>query len=316
MRFPKPDEDILKGVIDMHVHAAPCLLDRPFDEIEMAREARDAGYRALVLKSIYTMNADRVQLVRQIVPDVELFGSVVFNQTSGGLSLSVMRAAIGFGAKVAWLPTVHAVNHVNFFGMATYPWHAKQGTQHKSLSEDKVDPICLLDDNGKLRSEAAEILELAKHADMVVGTGHIGADEIFAVLKHAKAIDFEKVVCTHVGWHATAWSREDMLSMADMGATLEFTINPTMPARQRADPKKFAEDILAVGAERCIIATDLGQYDNAHPVEGLRMFIRMLSNYGLSSQQIDLLARTNPARLLDLSDKGPDDTSRSSGRQQ
>jgi len=73
-----------------------------------------------------------------------------------------------------------------------------------------------------------------------------------------------------------------------------------MPARQRADPKKFADDILAIGVERCIAASDLGQRDNAHPVEGYRMFLRMLRNYGLSDADLNLVSRVNPARLLGL----------------
>jgi len=93
--------------------------------------------------------------------------------------------------------------------------------------------------------------------------------------------------------------------MADLGATIEFTVNPTMPARQRADPKKFADDILAIGAERCIASSDLGQRDNAHPVEGYRMFLRMLRNYGLSDADLNLVSRVNPARLLGLEATAP-----------
>jgi hypothetical protein len=113
------------------------------------------------------------------------------------------------------------------------------------------------------------------------------------------------MVCTHVGWHATAWSREEMLQMADLGATIEFTINPCMPARQQADPRKFAADILAIGPERCIVSTDLGQRDNAHPIEGFRMFLRILKNCGITDAQLDLMSRKNPAWLLGLPDAEP-----------
>jgi hypothetical protein len=300
LSIPEPDRSLIHGVIDMHLHAAPCLFDRPFDEIDIAIEARDAGYRGLVLKSIFAMNADRVELVRKVVPGIELFGSIVFNHTVGGLNPSAMRAAIGFGAKVAWLPTVHAARHVEFFGMPTYPWLAQRRPELSNTLREEIVPIRLLDSDGKLKPEVTEILELAAQADMVVGTGHVGADEIFATLERAREIGFRKMVCTHVGWHATAWSRDEMLRMADLGATIEFTVNPTMPARQRADPKKFADDILAIGVERCIAASDLGQRDNAHPVEGYRMFLRMLRNYGLSDADLNLVSRVNPARLLGL----------------
>lgn len=300
--IPQPEERLLRGVIDMHLHAGPCLIDRPFDEIEIATQARDAGYRGLVLKSIFVPNADRVQLVRKVVPGIELFGSIVLNRTVGGLNPSAMRSAIGFGAKVAWLPTVHAARHVKFFGMPTYPWIVERNPKNSNLLREEIEPISLIDGSGRLVPEMTEILELAAQADMVVGTGHVSAEEIFPTLERAREIGFRKIVCTHVGWHATAWSRDDMLRMADMGATLEFTVNPTMPARQRANPKDFAADILAVGPERCIVATDLGQRDNAHPIEGFRMFLRMLGNFGLSDEALDLVSRRNPARLLGLPD--------------
>jgi hypothetical protein len=213
------------------------LFDRPFDEIEIATEARDAGYRGLVLKSIFSMNADRVELVRKVVPGIELFGSIVFNHTVGGLNPSAMRAAIGFGAKVAWLPTVHAQRHVEFFGMPTYPWLGERNPSLSHLLKEERKPLRLLDDEGKLVKEATEIIELAADAGVVIGTGHVSAEEIFPTLIRAKEIGFKKMICTHVGWHATAWSRDEMMRMADLGATLEFTVNPCMPARQQASTR-------------------------------------------------------------------------------
>jgi len=297
LQIPEPDKALLRGVIDMHLHAAPCLYDRPFDEIECARQALAAGYRALVLKSIYAGNADRVELVRKIVPGIELFGGMVLNHMVGGLNPAAVRSAIGFGAKVLWLPTVHAANHIRYFGVPTYPWLAPR---LRGLLQDDVRPIRVIDDGGNLLPETREILDLASDAGLVVATGHVAADEIFAVLRYAQAISYRKIVCTHVGWHATDWPLDDLKRMAGMGAYLEFTINPCMPARQQADPREFARSILAVGPEHCITSTDLGQRDNAHPVEGYRMFLRILLNNGLSLDDIDRVARINPAYLLDL----------------
>ena len=300
LAIPPADRELLQGVIDMHLHALPCLLDRPFDEIDIAIQARDAGFRALVLKSIFTSNADRVELIRKCVPGIDLFGGVVFNHTVGGLNPIAMRAAMGFGAKVVWMPTVHAANHINYFGAATYPWVKHQ--RLKTFAQAKVEPIRLIDEHGKLHREVVEIIELAAEAGIVIATGHIAVDEIFALLARCREIGFDRVVCTHVGWHATDWSLDDMKRMAELGAILEFTINPCMPARQRSNPADFAKRILEVGAEHCITSTDLGQLDNAHPVEGYRMFLRILMDNGLSDHDIDLVARRNPARLLDLSE--------------
>jgi hypothetical protein len=303
MKIPEPDKKLLRGVIDMHLHSAPCLYDRPFDDIECALQARDAGYRALVLKSIWSPNGDRVELVRKVVPGIHLFGGMVLNHSVGGFNPHAMRAAVGLGAKVVWMPTVHAKNHIDYFGVPTYPWLA---LRVPGLSLGSPPPLRVVDGRGNLLPEVTEILEIAASTNVVIATGHIDAEEIFVLLKQAREIGLDKVVCTHVGWHCTDWSLDDMKRMADMGAFLEFTINPCMPARQRRDPQVFASNILAVGPERCITSTDLGQRDNAHPVEGYRMFIRILMNNGLSDCDIDLIARRNPAWLLDLPEEEDD----------
>jgi hypothetical protein len=291
------DRAMMQGVIDMHLHTMPCLFDRPLDDFEAAEQARDAGYRALVLKSIYVPNADRVELVQKRVPGIKLFGSIVLNHGVGGLNPEAVRCAIGFGAKVLWLPTVHAAHHLSHFGMPTYPWLAQRTG---SLPQGTVSGLSVLGADGEVNEATAEILALCKAADLVVGTGHIALPEVYAVAREAKRIGYEKLVQTHVGWHATDWKLDDLKALAELGMWFEFCVNPCMPNRQQQSPKKLSDTIRALGHTRCTVATDLGQHDNAHPIEGFRMWLRILKTLGHSDSEIDLLARKNPARLLSL----------------
>lgn len=291
------DRAMMQGVIDMHLHTMPCLFDRPLDDIEAAQQARAVGYRGLVLKSIYSPNADRVELVRKIVPGIDLFGSIVLNHGVGGLNPEAVRCAIGFGAKVLWLPTVHATHHLEHFGMPTYPWLAQRTG---SLPQGTVTGLTVLGADGEVNAATAEILALCQAADLVVGTGHISLPEVYAVAREAKRIGYEKLVQTHVGWHATDWPLDDLKALAALGMWFEFCINPCMPNRQQQSPKKLSDTIRALGHARCTVATDLGQHDNAHPIEGFRMWLRILKTLGHSDAEIDLLARKNPARLLSL----------------
>jgi hypothetical protein len=291
------DRGMMQGVIDMHLHTMPCLFDRPLDDFEAAEQALAAGYRALVLKSIYVPNADRVELVQKRVPGIKLFGSIVLNHSVGGLNPEAVRAAIGFGAKVLWLPTVHAQHHFDHFGMPTYPWLAQRAG---SLPQRAVPGLSVLDGQGGLSEATAEILDLCKAAGIVVGTGHLSLPEVFAVARYAREIGFGKLVQTHVGWHATDWPLEELKKLADLGMWFEFCVNPCMPNRQQKSPKDLSDKIRALGHARCTVATDLGQHDNAHPIEGFRMWLRILKTLGHSEAEIDLLARKNPARLLDL----------------
>ena len=58
--------------------------------------------------------------------------------------------------------------------------------------------------------------------------------------------------------------------------------------------------IKAVGARNCVLSTDLGQAENPiHPM-GFKVFIQELMAAAITTDEIDLMARKNPARLLDL----------------
>ena len=49
-----------------------------------------------------------------------------------------------------------------------------------------------------------------------------------------------------------------------------------------------------------MIATELGQYMNPTPADGMKEFILGLQSKGITNEQINWMARKNPARLLGL----------------
>ena len=48
------------------------------------------------------------------------------------------------------------------------------------------------------------------------------------------------------------------------------------------------------------MSTDLGSNFFPLPIEGLRLFITVLMALGITEQEIDLMIRQNPAKILDL----------------
>ena len=64
--------------------------------------------------------------------------------------------------------------------------------------------------------------------------------------------------------------------------------------------KTVAAHINELGAENCVIASDYGVYTMAPPVEGLREFIALLLDLGLSDEQIKTVVQKNPEKLLGL----------------
>ncbi|MBW8870324.1 MAG: hypothetical protein JF563_06055 [Acidobacteriales bacterium] len=59
----------------------------------------------------------------------------------------------------------------------------------------------------------------------------------------------------------------------------------------------------AVGPEHCIMSTDLGgarPYPRPMPTAGMLEFMQRMHKLGLSVADINLMAKTNPARVLGL----------------
>jgi len=51
--------ELVKGACDLHIHAGPDIVPQLQDVVEVTRDARAAGMRALGIKGINTNTADR-----------------------------------------------------------------------------------------------------------------------------------------------------------------------------------------------------------------------------------------------------------------
>jgi hypothetical protein len=91
-----------------------------------------------------------------------------------------------------------------------------------------------------------------------------------------------------------------MKEAASLGALIEFVgSTPISPdAGQRYD--RFAAAIRQIGPQFCILSSDLGQATNPRPAEGFGAFLMAMQARGFTAQDIDLMSRRNPARLLGL----------------
>jgi len=296
IKIPSKDSEVMHGIIDLHVHASPDLYERLFDEIELAKQFREVGYRAVLFKSHFTMNADRAYFVRKIA-GFKAFGGIVLNRAVGGLNPKAVEAAIGFGAKEVWMPSIDSANHIRVMGASSYPGLKYLGRSKRET--EKYEGIRILTPEGDVVPEVYEILDLIADADIILGTGHLSLREVYALINAARRTGVRKILITHPEWKATFWSVEDQMKMAELGAILEHCILPCMSFETRLDPKIVADAIKKVGADKCVMATDLGQVFNPHPIEGMRQFIRMMMKYGINEQEIERMTKDNPARLLE-----------------
>jgi hypothetical protein len=163
--------------------------------------------------------------------------------------------------------------------------------------------ISILNSKQKLVSEMGKILSLIKEYDMVLANGHLSPQETFALVEEALAIGISKIVITHALWTnhlGPSFTLDELKRLGQMGAFIEHGYVGFLPTDYRDDPKPMMEAIRYIGAEHCIMSTDLGQPWNPPPAEGMRMFVALLLRRGISEHEIELMNKVNPAKLLGL----------------
>jgi len=293
--FLRRARDETEGMIDFHVHTAPDNFDRTVDAVEAARAARALGMRAIVLKGGAFETVTRAAQARAAVGGVEVFGGVVLNWPMGGINPAAVEAMVAFrgaGAerlgRVVWLPSINARNHHQRFG----------------IPQPGVDVF----DGTRLVPAMREILAMCAAHGLVLQTSHLSAPEALALIREARAAGVERIVCTHADYDPINMTIEDQREAARLGAYIEHAyigvfLGPQSPVeRFRAwrgvSVEQMAAAIKSVGAERCILASDLGAAPCLRPAEGFLAFVRALRAHGITDRELDLMGRRNPAQLL------------------
>lgn len=274
---------LIQGSIDMHLHAGPdARLDRRVDALQAAMQARELGMRAIVLKSHEYPTAPVAWIVSKIVDHIDVFGSMTLDLEAGGLNPVAVEASASLGAKVIWMPTLTAASE-----------HRKRGLD---------GGVTIFDDKEQLLPVVGGILDIIKHYDIVLATGHVSVQEIFALVNEAKRRGLDKIVITHpMSTHfGTTLDLKQQQELANKGCYIEHCFVLTLPTTERLDPREIVNAVKAVGADHCILSTDLGQGFNLPPAEGMRMAIATLLRAGLSKEEVEAMAKTNPAKLLGL----------------
>ena len=111
------------------------------------------------------------------------------------------------------------------------------------------------------------------------------------------------MVVTHAMNAPVLMTVAQMKEAASLGAMIEFVGGSLTTADADARVTRFADAIRQIGPQFCVLSSDLGQQGNALPPDGFGAFLAALRAKGLSDEDIAVMARRNPARLLGLSDK-------------
>jgi len=273
----------LTGAIDIHAHTDPDSRQRSIDAIDLARMAKAKGMRGLVLKNHYESTAAQAYLVRKEVPGLEVFGGIDLNLTVGGINPAAVEHMVqmkgGLG-RVVWMPTFDAENQVRF---------SKENRPFVSVVK-----------NGRLVPEAQQVIALAAKYNLLLETGHSSAEEGLMIVREAHRQGVQHIVVTHAMKGPVHMTIPQMQEASREGAFIELDYGGLVGTNPEFRIDDYVKAIRQVGPKSCILSSDLGQPGNPLHPDGLAAFYEALRKQGFSQADVDLMAKTNPARALGL----------------
>lgn len=256
--------DILCGAVDMHVHAAPDVQPRKYDEWQLQDLYHQAGMAGYVSKCHAGDTAARAALLMKRRPPVTIYGSIVLNRPVGGLNAAAVEASAHLGGRVVWFPT--------------------------------VDRIPIWDEAKKLLPAVFEILDCIKAYDLILATGHLPPEQALALLQAAKERGLKRLIATHVSLPLTAADLIMQRQYLACGAVLEHCWYT--PFHHLSSIEAIAASIRQAGPTHGLLSSDMGQPDGLTPPQGLLQFAAALEKAGISQKDLRTMLVGTPQELL------------------
>lgn len=290
-------EALLVGIVDPHVHSGPSIAPRAVDHLELARDASKVGFAAIVTKDHDYAGVMTAWMIAKHEPQLKtkVYSSIVLNNVVGGLNPYAVEHTAAMGGKVVWLPTLAAVNHLE--------WEKTSNWSHPA-STSKIrpaSPVPVTDANGRLLDATREILDVIAKNDMTLATGHIHARESLVVFEEAKRRGVSKMVLTHPEDIVGA-TFDDVKAAVEMGAYIEHSLGFFLDGCKFQSWKQedLRSHIDAAGVDRTILCSDLGQVGTFHPIDGFRRAIKLCLDLKYTEAEIRKMVSINAAKAIGI----------------
>ena len=195
MVHPVPSErarELLRGGFDPYVHVAPDFAPRRITDLELAERCLELGLAGFGLMSHYTATAERAAVVNAAAGAPLALGSIVLNHAVGGLNATAVEVAARQGVRFVWLPTVSALGEFAKVEQAqgNVPVWVRFEVELRTAGAPPR-PVPVLDESGGPLPDLLAVLRVVAAHDLVLATGHLSRDEIFAVVDAAVAAGVE-----------------------------------------------------------------------------------------------------------------------------
>ena len=286
--------ELVRGGFDPYVHVAPDFAPRRITDLELAQRCRELGLAGFGLMSHYTATAERAAVVNAAVGAPLAFGSIVLNHAVGGLNATAVEVAARQGARVVWLPTVSAPDEYAKVERAdgNVPVWVRFELELRTAGAPPR-PVPVLDDSGAPLPDLLAVLRVIAAHDLVLATGHLSRDEIFAVVEAAAGV--KTIVVTNPEFPSHKLSPEDQVALAERGALLQRAL--TTPYTGKCTWDEIFTATRAVGAAHTVWGSDLGQVFNPPVEDGLALLADRHLEAGFTEEEIRIMAVENTRRL-------------------
>lgn len=325
MNHPMPSaraREIVADAYDLHVHVAPDVMRRSVDDVTLARRFHDLGMAGFVLKSHYNPTAERAEVVRKAARSApaaaprapaassggsagtlakaggDVLGAITLNGSVGGMNPVAVEIAARSGARVVWFPTVDASNQrksraIDPEGATPPPWAAVQDDLKAHGIE--APAVEVLDENGTVNEQTQAVLELIARHNLVLATGHLGADEILAVTGAARDKGIRNIIITHPEFTSQRLTVDQQTWLAASGAFLERCF--TTPYTGKVTWDTMIATIRAVGPEHSFLSSDLGPPGSPAVEDGIALMADEFLKAGFTDEDVHTMAVVNTRRL-------------------
>ncbi len=292
-------DELVVGTIDLHCHVYPEMTlehEARQDDIELIEGAVRARMGGVLLKSHFWPTVARVYYLKKRFPEIQIFSSITLNRVSGGVDPLVVESAALQGASAVFFPTWQAANDLERGGFS------RLVRERLPRAANDRRPGVTIIDNGRLATEAREVLDVAKSFDLLLCTGHLSPKESLTLIETARQRGVQ-VLFSHPSAHVVGASAEEMRQAAEMGAYVEFTALYGLSLRYHLPPRESVKVIQSIGAEHCILTTDHFNAWVPPMPEMMRLGIGQLAECGVPIADLRRMTVDNPRRLLGLDKK-------------
>ena len=289
---------LVRGAYDLHVHIGPDVPPRRIDDLSLARRFAELGLAGFALKSHYTSTAERAQVVSAVVPDVEVVGTLTLNRAVGGMNALAVEIAAREGARIVWMPTVDSPAET---AGRTEPKPGDKVPQWARLQHELrglglgVEPVHVTGEDGTL---------LPGHAGRAPRDRPARADPRHRAPGPGRRIRRRRrrarggcraIVVTHPEFPCQNFSIEDQVALAERGCLLERCL--TTPQSGKTTWEHVFEGVRAVGVERSLFSSDLGNPDYPAVEDGLALWADRLLGAGFDEDEVRELIVGQSRRL-------------------